>query len=196
MDETFFTSIVGQQIISKLDQQYVEILEKTNQQLGLWTNPYGLMVTVLTFFVTILAVVVAWAIYRQGADYKKKLEEQLTLLVDTRFEKFESAITEQRKKLGMATSEEEKVEILSRIKQLEQAKTEAIARAETPYVSPEVSFGSLNSLTGSFGSPRMHKCTYCKYGYIPQDFGLSVMVSVIPQKRAYSCPKCGNVDEV
>src|SRR3989344_6410902 len=61
-------------------QAYLEILEKTNQQLSLWYNPYGLMVAALTGLVALLAIVFAFVLWRQGKDYsdarKKFFEEQ------------------------------------------------------------------------------------------------------------------------
>jgi len=51
-------------------QDYVEILEKTNQQLSLWYNPYGLMVGILTALVALLAILFAFILWRQGKDYK------------------------------------------------------------------------------------------------------------------------------
>ncbi len=57
-----------------LSSQYINILEKTNQQLGLWSNPYGVSIMILSVWITIIAIVVAYLIYKQGADYKNKLE--------------------------------------------------------------------------------------------------------------------------
>jgi hypothetical protein len=55
---------------------YIEILEKTNQQLGLWTNPYGVMVGVLSFLVGLLAIGVAWMIWRQGKEFREQFEKK------------------------------------------------------------------------------------------------------------------------
>ena len=59
---------------------YIAILEKTNQQLGLWSNPYGIMVMVLTILVALLAISFAYILWRQGKEYrevfKSFLEEQ------------------------------------------------------------------------------------------------------------------------
>lgn len=53
-----------------MENQYIQILEKTNQQLSLWSNPYGIMVSVLTALFAVLTIISAFIIYRQGRDYK------------------------------------------------------------------------------------------------------------------------------
>lgn len=57
-------------------QNYIELLEKTNQQLSLWYNPYGLMVGFLSLLVTLLAIYFAYILWRQSRDYKDFLLEQ------------------------------------------------------------------------------------------------------------------------
>ena len=61
-------------------QQYVEILEKTNQQLSIWGNPYGVMVAVLGVLFAIGAIVAAILLWRQSADYEKKIHASLASL--------------------------------------------------------------------------------------------------------------------
>ncbi|HVV14867.1 MAG TPA: hypothetical protein VHD55_00440 [Candidatus Paceibacterota bacterium] len=58
-------------------QAYLEILEKTNQQLSLWYNPYGLMVAVLTGLVAALAIVFAFILWRQQKEYKDAFKDFL-----------------------------------------------------------------------------------------------------------------------
>lgn len=188
-------------------QHYIDILEKTNQQLGLWTNPYGLIVMILTFFVAILAVAVAWAIYRQGADYRKKLldhmesvEKKIEGKSEERLQeadaRFDALIQEKKKTLESVTGEERsKIEDL--ISRLEEERASLPAKAGIPRVDPIYTFG-LNSLTfGSDGKKDFHRCSQCKYGYMTNEvsLGLPLDFSVI-NKKLYSCPKCGNVDEV
>ncbi len=43
---------------------YASIIEKTNQQLGLWFNPYGLMIGILAVLVAIIAIGVGIALWR------------------------------------------------------------------------------------------------------------------------------------
>lgn len=59
------------------NQAYIDILEKTNQQLSLWANPYSLMILILTVLIAFLAIVLSFIIWKQGQDYKKALAESL-----------------------------------------------------------------------------------------------------------------------
>lgn len=63
--------------LENLNQTYIEILEKTNSQLGLWTNPYGLMVGALSFLVALLAIAAGVFIWWQSSENKKMLKEAL-----------------------------------------------------------------------------------------------------------------------
>ena len=51
-------------------QIYISLLEKTNQQLSLWTNPYGILVGALAILFTVLTIVAVFIILRQGKEYK------------------------------------------------------------------------------------------------------------------------------
>lgn len=67
-------------MIPTTTQNYIEILEKTNAQLSLWYNPYGLMIGILTLLVAVLAIYFAYILYRQGRDYQDFLEKQKNIL--------------------------------------------------------------------------------------------------------------------
>jgi hypothetical protein len=57
--------------------QYQQILEKTNQQLGLWYNPYSLSISILTLLVALLAIFFAYIMWRQGKEYRQAFEDFL-----------------------------------------------------------------------------------------------------------------------
>lgn len=58
-------------------QLYITLLEKTNQQLSLWSNPYGVLVAVLSFLVAFLAIVAAFILYRQSREYREIYQKAL-----------------------------------------------------------------------------------------------------------------------
>jgi hypothetical protein len=60
------------------ERAYREILEKTNAQLSLWGNPYGIMVAALGVLFTIGAIVVGVLIFRQGSDYRNLIRQSIT----------------------------------------------------------------------------------------------------------------------
>lgn len=59
----------------ELIEQYIWILEKTNQQLSLWRNPYWVLITLLWVLFAIGAIVAAVLLYRQSQDYKQQQRE-------------------------------------------------------------------------------------------------------------------------
>lgn len=75
-----------------MTQQYISILEKTNQQLSLWSNPYGILVTILSILFTVLTVVAAIIIWRQGKEQKEAFSEAL--------KNYEKGLQENLKKIG------------------------------------------------------------------------------------------------
>lgn len=61
-----------------LDRNYLEILEKTNQQLAAgWWTPFGVTIAVLTALITIGGIVTAIVIYRQGQGHQRRMEALL-----------------------------------------------------------------------------------------------------------------------
>lgn len=70
--------IIQQSSNDNIAKNYQQILEKTNNQLSLWFNPYGLFVTMLGVLFAILAIVAAFVIYRQSKEYKGLIQKSLT----------------------------------------------------------------------------------------------------------------------
>src|ERR1700734_3271446 len=72
------TLIVIKQIVSdKAKIAYEEILAKTNSQLSLWFNPYGILIGILGVLVAFLAIAVAFVIFKQSRDAKELIKESL-----------------------------------------------------------------------------------------------------------------------
>lgn len=59
--------------LDPVQQQYLDILEKTNQQLSLWWNPYGLMIGALGVLFAVLAIFAAILIFLQGREFRSLL---------------------------------------------------------------------------------------------------------------------------
>lgn len=76
-------SIVQNDTVNKaqVDQEtlkaYQEILEKTNSQLSLWWNPYGILIALLGVLFTIFTIFAAVVIFFQGRAAKKLLQDTL-----------------------------------------------------------------------------------------------------------------------
>ena len=84
--------------ITTSTQYYIDLLEKTNQQLSLWSNPYGILVMVLTFLVAFLTIVAAYVIYRQGQEHKKYYRNAVDEYKNTLTEKLQEISNEAEKK--------------------------------------------------------------------------------------------------
>src|SRR3989338_4010236 len=56
---------------------YVSILEKTNQQLGMWSNPYGIAIAILSIFIAIIAICVGVALWRHSKEQKERFDKFL-----------------------------------------------------------------------------------------------------------------------
>lgn len=57
----------------ELVRHYTDILEKTNSQLSLWSNPYGIFFAGLGIFVTLFTIVAAIIHFKQTNDYKNQV---------------------------------------------------------------------------------------------------------------------------
>jgi len=54
---------------------YISILEKTNQQLSLWSNPYGLMIGILTLLIAVIAIAVSYALWRYSKEQRDRINQ-------------------------------------------------------------------------------------------------------------------------
>ena len=61
----------------RADSLYLAILERTNSQLSLWWNPYGVMIAALGILFAILAIVAALILWRQGKEYRNLVEQMV-----------------------------------------------------------------------------------------------------------------------
>jgi len=92
-------------------QIYLEILEKTNQQLSLWYNPYGLMIAILTLLIAVLAIFFSYILWKQGKEYKDAFsvfldEQKKVLSVETKLH-VKSVLDEEIKELSDKLSEKQ-----------------------------------------------------------------------------------------
>lgn len=116
-------------------KNYQEILEKTNNQLSLWWNPYGIFVSLLGVLFAVLAIIATFLIYRQSKEYKAliknslddhKMElEKLINEKESYLKNYEislaNSINEYKEKLNIA-SDENKIQLTEFISMLEEQK--------------------------------------------------------------------------
>lgn len=200
-----------------MEEQYIQILEKTNQQLGLWTNPYGLIVGVLAILFTVLTIVAVFIVYRQGKEYKEKLEsdreqyrknieeflsnqkniiEKREKQAEEVEKKIDNLIEEYKKDLDKSSSQQ-KDEIKKAIKRLEEEKVSLNNTIGPLTVSPNtIEFENLGAFSVASMYNNYHKCTSCGFGFfIKNDDYRSITLTILGNKTV-TCPKCGNVDRI
>jgi uncharacterized membrane protein len=73
MNTSIITSIPDQYTIMLAN--YASIVEKTNQQLSMWHNPYGLMVGILTLIVAVGAIIVSIILINNSSEQKKRQKD-------------------------------------------------------------------------------------------------------------------------
>lgn len=150
-------------------ENYASILEKTNSQLGLWTNPYGVMVGTLTLLVAVGAIIVSVMLVRNSREQKEMQQEffkeqerlikEKDVLAQERFTKseeaFESLIEEQQGKLAKE-NEEGKKKIQDTIDELKKEKAKIGIDVYDKLSCVDIPFVRQHPLrTLSFGSPNL-----------------------------------------
>lgn len=71
------TVVILQRRDEQIIKDYQQILEKTNEQLSLWSNPYGLFVGMLGVLFAVLAIIAVFVLYRQSKEYKDLINKSL-----------------------------------------------------------------------------------------------------------------------
>lgn len=110
-----------------VNQHYLGILEKTNEQLSLWFNPYGVLIGVLGILFTVLAAVAAIIIFKQSKENKDLVK---TFLLETE-QKLDVLIANSVNRLlaeKEGTNDEKKIESIN----------EQIKELTTPLLKPKL----------------------------------------------------------
>lgn len=62
-------------LLSNANQHYIDILEKTNNQLNIFLNPYVFLICALGVLFAIAAIISGFILFRQSNEYKKTLDD-------------------------------------------------------------------------------------------------------------------------
>lgn len=161
-------------------ENYTSILEKTNQQLSLWSNPYGLMVGILTLLVAVGAIVVSIILLKNSREQKqiqKEFFEEQERIINEKNERedklrkehyekaekqFEEIIKEQQAKLA-TTNKEGKQAIEKEIEELKKQKATLGLNKEPSKVFLENSsvFSPKSIFLGSDSGSKKMFCSQC-----------------------------------
>ncbi len=182
-------------------ENYSSIVAKTNSELGLWLSIGNWITTILGIFIAVIAIFVAYAIWKNSDEQKKRFREFLDSqesIVKKSLEEFETLskkgredaeqkleilIVEQQKKL-QSTTTENKQEIEKAINDLKREKATIGAYTVPTYtvssnfsgnVGYQNNMGTSANWTG--GNSGIYNCPACGY-----------------RSPFYSrfCPMCGN----
>jgi hypothetical protein len=174
--------------------EYVALLERTNQQLSLWFNPYAIMVAGLAVLFTALGIAAAVAIYRQGKDHQRRIDEFLAGarqvlddFITSTNQQVELAIEELRAQALAATGEQKKsIEAaIARIRRSREAAGDAHVRLGYLGSNPiRDAILSGNRPTPATVRDTHHQCKSCGFEW-QQAEGADLSV--------LRCPKCGTV---
>ncbi|MFA6423340.1 MAG: hypothetical protein WCW17_02715 [Patescibacteria group bacterium] len=181
-------------------KNYIDILEKTNQQLGFWQSQNGIIVATLSVLFTIITIVAVFIIYRQSQEHKNRLEEDRKLYK----KKLDDFLTTQMKVIKQRDEEAEKIskkinKIISGYqKKLEDSSKEQKEEIQKVIDKLEIEKLSLSKESGpitvmpdfNLGNSIFKKqctCSHCGYGfYVNTGIGSLTM-------QTASCPKCGSI---
>lgn len=171
------TIVIHDTIRVAVDSAYVAILEKTNQQLGLLTNPYGIMVASQSVLFTVVAIVAGVILFRQSRDYKTQIEGFINAykpivegVINRANEQVDLAISELRAELTNAKDDKTK-----------QALEERIARLEKTAFTPIPDWKGLMSTGSALGLSSLGLQS------------LSSQSSYLNSQETFKCPKCGHI---
>ena len=181
---------------------YVSLLEKTNQQLGLWTNPYGVAVATLEVLFAIGAIVVALLLFRQTHEHRAVIQESiakyesiLNTLVQDRLQQMQvqldELITGARKELETASAGQ-RPNLERRILELEEKRDE-IMRAERPLGGMPAGIGGRSTLSFSSLLSSRHLCASCgRELALPEPASLMAVTG----EREVFCSNCGALNRI
>jgi hypothetical protein len=206
--------------LARSERVYREILEKTNAQLGLWTNPYVILIAALGVLFTVGAIVVGVLIFRQGKDYRDLIQRSITEYQsiinafieekNKQIEIFKQGVSEHIDRLSQGLQKatgEQKKQIETEIAQLRRYQ-EALKPVESP--KPVWSLSGPTQLAQSslgFGGAVPSTSTLMKIGRLFMGTGeqpvhvcskckttypLPVRLGLLSQSA--TCPKCGTID--
>lgn len=211
---TINKDVLSQKQLSQ--ENYIAVLEKTNESLSMRFNPYWVIVWTLSALFTLWAIVAAIMIFRQSADYKRQLNENRKnyennlkkfldwqeKIIQEKNEKYESIwkeleslITKYETELGSTASKGKKV-IQKQIDELKREKEKIMAQTYIPTVDLEENFpwlyaykdtSLIDSLSIWIDDRKLKTCNYCwKQFYVKWVDKYSITISTGKAK----CPHC------
>lgn len=105
METTIKQSPSSEQV---LNQNYITLLERTNQQLSLWSNPYGIMIGILALLFALAAIIVSVYLWWNSREQRRERKEQADNFFSSLKEIANKNIEEARKQYDELIAAQEK----------------------------------------------------------------------------------------
>lgn len=175
-------------------KKMIELMEKTNNQMNLWYNPYAVIIGSLSLLFTVAAIVFAFIIYRQSREYKDQIKSLINsyqtalknLVEDweSRIKRIDEQIEDYKTKM-ISASEEQKKDFEKEINKLKKER-DKVTIPLTPGFLP-------TQISGSYNFPGMvgyHfvDCRNCGNTFLIPSHLLGL------EKAFISCPNCSSKD--
>ncbi len=185
-------------------KRLIETIEKTNQQLSLWSNPYGVFIASLGVLFTVMTIFFAGFLFMQSREYKERFNKLLKsyeialekLISDWNERKVEidKQIADNKSKLSSTTDKQKIKEIEKQLEKLKQERESMDFPLSAMQLTGNYLSGSgYSGYSGYSGSiPLTQTCEKCKNIY-----SLPVTPTIISGtgKSYTECPSCGHHNE-
>lgn len=175
-------------------KKMIELMEKTNNQMNLWYNPYAVIIGSLSLLFTIAAIVFAFIIYRQSKEYKDQIKSLINsyqtalknLVEDweSKIEKIDEQIEDYKTKM-ISASDEQKKEFEKEIDKLKKERDNATIPLRPGFLPTQVS--------GSYNFPGMAGYHFVNCKNCGNTFSVPTYLLGL-EKTFISCPNCSSKD--
>lgn len=185
-----------------IQQQYLDILESTNTNMGSWVSYLGILITSLGVLFTVMAIVATIYTISKNSQYQNRIDELIKvnkkvfedflearkLEAKNKMEEIDSIIKDKQKKLEESTDDTEKQELKEELENLKSHKIQGNISTYSKILSPYAS---------------EYTCKYCDHRFIIDRPSSILAPNISALQRAihgYSmdsnvvesvvCPKC------
>lgn len=202
MDTNAIITVAPNQYEAMLNN-YASIVEKTNNQLGLWTNPATLSVAILSALISLIAIFVAIALWKNSKEQKERInkffseQEKIIREKNKKIEaiesKFDKLINEYEKKLKAVdrADKESRKQIQETIDELKREKVSVGAYLEPASGLQCLSAFNIDSSPISlFNLPKSMICSKCGKSFKYYNDSSNADLLIIGEKTVH-CTHCG-----
>ncbi len=179
----------------QINRNLLEIMEKTNQQLNLWTNPFSYFIGALGVLFAIAAIIAGVLLYRQSKEYKEKynkLIQSYDTALKNRIEEWKQQNKDIDTKVdkvlaSLSTALPDKVEEIKK-------ELEKLINGRLNVIIPPSPIGYSGYQYGSGSTPhgfsigKVMLCKNCRQNYFLESN--NIMGSTLDGGTLLECPKC------